>query len=437
MPADLVGDYLINEPVARIIRRAKVINVDGKTHLENAYDRKEFIASTDFYFRPVNTYTGPDGLVYIVDMSRGIIQESNWTRKGTFLRGKIEEYDIAKIKQRGRIWRLVHDDFKPGPKPKMLDVPAASLVAHLDHPNGWWRDNAQKQIVILGDKSVVPTLKQMSTGKKKVSALGRLHALWTLEGLDAIDKSVLYTAMKDDDPQIRRAAIWLSERYINQNDNEVIAKVGKLAKDKNYDVKTQVLLSLGASKNELSKKIVGDMLSQNPNNEMLNRTKSSVDKNELAKAYGAKLAGFNGTEKRWILNGAEIYQSMCSPCHGEDGKGLPTQAAPALRGAKHINADKAMAIRILLHGLTGPIEGKTYPSDMVSMADNNDEWISSVLSFVRFEFVGPKIQVGKESQSAVIRPGDVKALRVQHANVTKPWTIKELEKLADTPEKNK
>ena len=88
LPSDLVGDYLINEPVARIIRRAKVVNKEGKTHLENVYERKEFIASTDFYFRPVNLYTSPDGCLYIVDMNRGIIQESNWTQKGSYLRNK-------------------------------------------------------------------------------------------------------------------------------------------------------------------------------------------------------------------------------------------------------------------------------------------------------------------------------------------------------------
>ncbi len=430
LPADLVGDYLINEPVARIIRRAKVVNKDGKTHLENAYERKEFIASTDFFFRPVNTYTGPDGLLYIVDMNRGIIQESNWTRKGSFLRGKIDFYDLAKINQRGRIWRLVHDGFKPGPKPKMLDVPASSLVAYLDHPNGWWRDNAQKQIVILGDKSVVPALKLMATGQKNVSALGRLHALWTLEGLDAITKDIIYTALKDNDAQIRRAAIWIGERYIQQDDNEVITQVGKLLNDENYDVKTQVLLSLGASKNDLAKQIVTNLLSQNPNNQMLKSTKASIDRNEDAKIYGAKLAGFSPADRKLILNGAEIYQSMCSPCHGGDGKGLPTNAAPALRGAKHINADKAIAIRILLHGLKGPIEGKTYPSEMVSMKDNDDEWIASVLSYVRYEFVGTRIRFNKIWESAVIQPDDVKKIRDQHQKVKKAWTIAELENLS-------
>ncbi|MBO9682976.1 MAG: hypothetical protein J7502_09965, partial [Flavisolibacter sp.] len=69
----------------------------------------------------------------------------------------------------------------------MLDESASKLVTYLDHANGWWRDNAQKQIIILNDKSVVPALKQIVRGEQatlsaKPSHLGRLHALWTLEG---------------------------------------------------------------------------------------------------------------------------------------------------------------------------------------------------------------------------------------------------------------
>ncbi|HCN84990.1 MAG TPA: cytochrome C, partial [Sphingobacteriaceae bacterium] len=64
LPQDLVGDYLICEPVGRLIRRAKVINVKGKTLFENAYNKEEFIASTDMNFRPVNSATGPDGNLY-------------------------------------------------------------------------------------------------------------------------------------------------------------------------------------------------------------------------------------------------------------------------------------------------------------------------------------------------------------------------------------
>ena len=432
LPSDLVGDYLINEPVARIIRRARVVNNQGKTHLENVYERKEFIASSDFYFRPVNLYTGPDGCLYIVDMSRGIIQESNWTQKGSYLRKKIDYFGIAKVNQRGRIWRLVHDNFKPSEMPRMLDVPAGSLVKYLDHPNGWWRDNAQKQLVILGDKSVVSELKLMATGKKNVSALGRLHALWTLEGLHEINKDIINVALNDADAQMRRAAIWVSEQYINQDDNDLITQVGKMINDANYDVKVQVLLSLGASKNGLAKKIVQDILTQNPNNEMLTSTKASIDRNEYAKIYGIKLANFKPAERKLIQDGAEIYQSMCAPCHGSDGRGLPTNAAPALRGAKHVNHDKEYAIRILLHGLKGPIEGKTYPSEMAAMKDNPDEWIASILSYMRYEFVGARVRAHKDRQTAVILPEDVKKIRALYGKSRKAWTIEELEKLIAT-----
>ena len=134
-----------------------------------------------------------------------------------------------------------------------------------------------------------------------------------------------------------------------------------------------------------------------------------------------------------ILAGGEIYKSLCSACHGADGKGLPTNAAPALRGAKHINADKDIAIRILMNGLKGPIEGKTYPSVMLAMNDNSDEWIASVVSYIRYEFVGTSMRVGKGRQSAVVQVADVKKIREQHAAKAEPWTIEELEQLSTPP----
>jgi glucose/arabinose dehydrogenase len=165
LPETLVGDYVINEPVARIIRRAKVINKEGKTILENVYEQEEFIASSDMNFRPVNTYTGPDGCLYIIDMHRGIIQEGTWTGEGTYLREQILKWGLDKNIQHGRIYRLVYEGLEPGPKPKMLDEPTKKLVSYLDHPNGWWRDNAQKEIILRDDKSVVKILKEKAKGE--------------------------------------------------------------------------------------------------------------------------------------------------------------------------------------------------------------------------------------------------------------------------------
>jgi len=92
MPADFYGDLVICEPVGRLIRRAKVSNDAGRIIVSNAYDKSEFIRSTDPNFRPINSATGPDGCLYIVDMYRGIIQEGNWVRGGSYLRGVVQEY---------------------------------------------------------------------------------------------------------------------------------------------------------------------------------------------------------------------------------------------------------------------------------------------------------------------------------------------------------
>ena len=129
----------------------------------------EFIRSTDPNFRPVNVSTAPDGTLYIVDMYRGIIQEGNWVRPGSYLRPVVQKFQLDKNFGRGRIWRLVHQDFKPGAQPRMLDETPAQLVAHLEHPNGWWRTTAQKLLVLRQDKSVVPALKEIQPRQRKSS----------------------------------------------------------------------------------------------------------------------------------------------------------------------------------------------------------------------------------------------------------------------------
>ncbi|MEI6535597.1 MAG: PVC-type heme-binding CxxCH protein, partial [Verrucomicrobiaceae bacterium] len=123
LPRELYGDLFICEPVARLIRRAKVTNDNGKTVLSNAYDslKTEFITSSDRNFRPIHTATGPDGCLYIVDMYRGIIQEGNWVKKGSYLREQVMAAGLEKNIKRGRIWRVVSNDSKPMPAPRMLD----------------------------------------------------------------------------------------------------------------------------------------------------------------------------------------------------------------------------------------------------------------------------------------------------------------------------
>jgi glucose/arabinose dehydrogenase/mono/diheme cytochrome c family protein len=440
LPADLVGDYLVCEPVGRIIRRAKVTNVKGKIVLHNAYEKQEFISSSDMNFRPVNSATGPDGNLYIVDMHRGIIQQGNWTRPGSFLRQRIDSLGLAKNIGHGRIYRVVHDTFERGPKPRMLEQSSSQLVSYLDHPNGWWRDNAQRQIIINGDKSVVPVLRRMAMReqsffekllfwKDEPGPLGRIHALWTLEGLNAIDKEVLIAALKDESAQVRRTAVWISQPYFEKNDEAIIAQSATLKEDPDYDVRTQLLLSLYNCKSDNAQAIVKELAEAGSGNEMLAAAKGALDKNESVKTFGLRLGNLDAGDRNLILAGKEIFKSLCATCHGADGKGIAIggsgMPAPPLVGSKRLDdSGQRVAVRILLKGLSGPVDAKTYPSVMPSMEANSDEWIASVASYIHYEFGNGRRRRGV---SPAVKPEEVKRIRQEELARKRPWTLRELE----------
>ncbi|OYW27727.1 MAG: hypothetical protein B7Z47_06420, partial [Chthoniobacter sp. 12-60-6] len=161
-----------------------------------------FLTSTDERFRPVQAANGPDGALYLVDMYRGIIQHQSF----------LTHYLIANIKDRkletpfnqGRIWRIVPDT-KERPQP----VKVSKDVKLLTHANGWVRDTAQRLLVESGDAATVPALKEMLGN---TSALARLHALWTLDGLAAITPDVVRAALADKDAQVRAAAVRIASR---------------------------------------------------------------------------------------------------------------------------------------------------------------------------------------------------------------------------------
>ena len=251
LPKDLVGDYLYGEPVGRIVRRIHAEKKEGLTFLHNAYPNNEFIKSLDPYFRPVDVTTAPDGTVYITDMYHGIIQVGNFAGPGTYLRARVQQYDLDKVIHKGRIWRLVYDGVKLDRSdalrrdrivPRMNNETAAQLVRHLNHPNGWWRDTAQQLLVLKQDKSVVPALQLMVRNSKNL--LARFHAMWTLEGLGALKPAMVRQLMEDAEPRMRIQAIRASETLFKAGDRSFAADYTRLAKDPSVDVVIQSLLTM-------------------------------------------------------------------------------------------------------------------------------------------------------------------------------------------------
>ncbi len=421
LPEELRGDLFFSEPVGRLIRRSKVDVREGITHLKNAHPGSEFIRSTDPNFRAMHMVNAPDGSMYIVDMYRGIVQQGNWTKPGSYLRGVIDEYGFAKNIGRGRIYRLTHDDFKPGPQPKMLDETPAQLVAHLEHPNGWWRDTAQKLIILSGEKSVAPALEKVASESK--SDLARMHAIWTLEGLGSLTADFARERMEDPHASVRRAAIRASETLIKSGDTTLQPDVLAMASDEDANVAVQSLLTAKLLNFPEYKTTVSEAMGSHSSGGVAEFGK------QLLQGSAPAPPKLSSAQLKQYKTGETIYGALCFACHGADGKGTEIPGgnnltlAPSFVGSDILTGHRDLATKVVLHGLTGPIKGKAYPGEMISMASNGDEWVADVLSYIRNSFGH---NLGFVSKDEVTR------IREENKARTTPWTEQEL--LASVPQ---
>ena len=128
----------------------------------------------------------------------------------------------------------------------MYSETAAQLVQHLEHPNGWWRDTAQKLLVLKQDRSVVPTLKTMA--RSSSNQLARIHALWTSKGLGSLDAALVRELMKSPDPQVRIQAIRASESLYKARDKSFAADYKAMTRDTDPNVVIQAMLTLNLHK---------------------------------------------------------------------------------------------------------------------------------------------------------------------------------------------
>jgi len=417
LPAELRGNVFLPEPVGRMIRRGIVEVKDGITTLKNPYPQSEFIRSLDPNFRPVNMTTGPDGCLYIVDVYRGIIQEGNWVRAGSYLRPQVERWGLQNNTNHGRVWRLVHKDFTPGPQPRMLDEKSAQLVAHLEHPNGWWRDTAQKLLVVRQDISVVPALQTMARTSR--NPLARMHAMWTLEGLGALDAALAREKLKDENPRVRENAIRATESLIKAGDRTFVADITALANDKDPNVVIQAIATAEAQRFPDWEKFGQATIAASKSQGV-----QEIGKALMISSKGPNTKAFSKDQIAVLKKGEAIYKELCFACHGFDGRGMPMQGAaagvtmaPPFVGSKTVAGHRDGPVLALLHGLAGPVNGRTYEAQMVSMAGNSDDWIASVASYVRNSF---------GNSGEFVTPDEVKRLRAATKDRTQPWTQKEL-----------
>ncbi|MBG85688.1 MAG: dehydrogenase [Verrucomicrobiales bacterium] len=234
-PAEYYGNTFVGDAQNNYIHR-RALTPDGVTFKSHRTDQStEFVRSTDNWFRPVNFVNAPDGTLYALDMSREIIETIHVPLD------VMKFIDVIHGRNHGRIYRIAPPGFRyPGP-PRLGEATTADLVKHFESPHGWFRDTAHRLIFERQDRSVVPALRNLLINSAKPEA--RLHALWSLQGLDSLQTADRARALQDPDAHVREHAIRLCEPHLDDH----IQQLSDLTKDSTARIQFQLAFSLGFS----------------------------------------------------------------------------------------------------------------------------------------------------------------------------------------------
>jgi mono/diheme cytochrome c family protein len=247
--------------------------------------------------------------------------------------------------------------------------------------------------------------------------------------LDSLTPDLIREKLSDSNPHVRIAAIRAYETLYKAGDKSVMPEVAKLANDRDPSVALQVVMTSLLLKTPESRPLAATMLATN-NSFGVKNIIPEVLKTLSPVVYPPE---FTQADRNLLAHGRQIYDAICYSCHALDGQGAPlanspglTQA-PAFAGAKFVNGHRDAMISIVLKGLNGPVDGKTYPALMVPMERNDDEYIAAVVSYVRTSF---------GNHASMVTTDDVARVRATFKDRTAPWTAEDLASTLPEPVPN-
>ncbi len=215
---DLFGPWFasslfVSEPVHNLVHRV-VLEPDGVTFRGRRgpnESKREFLASSDNWFRPTMLKTGPDGALWIADMYRYVIEHPEWIPDDWEKR-----LDLRAGSEQGQIYRVYPVDKRPRPIKRLDKLTTPELVAALESPSGWQRDTVERLLLERRDPVAIGPLRKLAIETKQPKA--RVQAIWTLAVLQALDEPAALAGLTDPDPRVRQR---------RRSDGAALAQLGK------------------------------------------------------------------------------------------------------------------------------------------------------------------------------------------------------------------
>ena len=338
----------VAEPVSNLVHVDKLRDTGASFKASRMHEHKEFLASTDAWFRPVNMYTGPDGALYVVDYYRQIIEHPEWMGEEVVKSGQLYNgHDM------GRIYRISPKDAKAADWMKGLLLGNASseqLVQYLSYPNIWWRLNAQRLLVDRQDKNSVQHL--VSMAQNTASPIGRLHALWTLEGLSSLSTDLIQKAFQDPVAGVRENAIRLAELHL-ANAPQLSQSLLTLQNDPDAKVRFQLLCTLGSINTPQALQVRNKILFRDINDPWVQIAALSGSSSQTGSLLATVLNNFQHHQPAY----ASLVQRLSSMIGSSENKSAIMQLVQKATASKDTSAVAWQAP--LLEGLALGLKTKT------------------------------------------------------------------------------
>ncbi|HWN93769.1 MAG TPA: neutral/alkaline non-lysosomal ceramidase N-terminal domain-containing protein [Methylomirabilota bacterium] len=206
---EFYGNAFVCEPVHNLVHR-QVLAPHGvtfrSTRATNEMNR-EFLSSTDNWFRPAQARTGPDGALWVVDMYRHVIEHPRWIPSN-----RLAQLDVRAGADKGRIYRVYRKDTPPRRMQNFAKLSTEQLAAKLESPNGTERDIVHRELLHRGDLRAISKLLDLSTNSARPAV--RVQCLAALGSLGGLTQQFLETAFQNEkSPSVRRQIIQLSDQW--------------------------------------------------------------------------------------------------------------------------------------------------------------------------------------------------------------------------------
>ncbi len=245
LPEEYQGNAFTCDPTGNLVHREIMEPFGASFKARPAREGVEFLASPDGWFRPVMMAQGPEGALYVVDMYRAVIEHPQFMPEE--LKDRPDLYDGN---DRGRIWRIVPEDFDA---PKSLNPLAEAdflgTLKTLKHPNAWQRTTAQRLLLQeLAEEPNEDNIQALSAlASTADSPQARVHAAWLLSSLsefqDLHNEDPL-RLLEDEHPRVREQAVRLAFPLLADS-KSIQVRLLSLAVDPDPRVRFEVALALG------------------------------------------------------------------------------------------------------------------------------------------------------------------------------------------------